>query len=152
MGVLTSHQDKISEGILGAAQTGILDTMLGQPLTGCSQKLMGTAMTKDQFDKLSPAGKKMLADYFNAVIQNFGNMKQILGSIGRNPMQLQAEINTIPLPYLDAQTADTMFQDKLEDLRMRNPNLGTQPSQTGGGGRPTHRYNPSTGTVSPIGQ
>jgi hypothetical protein len=35
-------------------------------------------------------------------------------------MQLQAEINTIPLPYLDSQTADTMFRDKLEDIQIRN--------------------------------
>lgn len=135
MQVLTSHQDQIAKGFLDKAASGVLDTMFGEPLTGYSEKAMGGIMTKDQFDKLSPAGKKMLADYFSTVIQNFGNMKQILGSIGRNPMQLQAEINTIPLPYLDQQTADTMFQDKLEDLRMRNPGLAppAAQSQTQGG-------------------
>jgi hypothetical protein len=89
---------------------------------------------------LSPGGKKMLTDYFNAVIQNFGNMKQVMGSVGRNQMQLQAEINSVPLPYLDTQTADTAFADKFQDLKMRNRSLptffGQQPGQGGqSGGR-----------------
>ncbi|MGH9546637.1 MAG: hypothetical protein ACRD23_15625 [Terriglobales bacterium] len=134
MQVLTSHQDNIARGFLDKAASGVLDSMFGVPLTGYSEKAMGGIMTKDQFDKLSPAGKKMLADYFNAVIQNFGNMKQIMGSIGRNPIQLLAEINTIPLPYVDSQTADTMFADKLEDLRMRNPNLAPEASNSAQGG------------------
>lgn len=121
--VLTSHE-QVAQGFLAKATSGVLDTMFGEPLTGYSEKAMSGIMTKDQFDKLSPAGKKMLADYFNAVIQNFGNMKQILGSVGRNPMQLQAEINTIPLPYIDGQTAETMFADKLEDVQTRNKGVG----------------------------
>jgi len=120
--VLSSHE-QVAQGFLAKATSGVLDTLFGEPLTGYSEKAMGGIMTKDQYDKLSPAGKKMLADYFNAVIQNFGNMKQLLGSIGRNPMQLQAEINTIPLPYIDGQTAETMFADKLEDLQTRNKGL-----------------------------
>jgi len=120
--VLTSHE-QVAQGFLAKASSGVLETMFGEPLTGYSEKAMGGIMTKDQYDQLSPAGKKMLADYFNAVIQNFGNMKQILGSIGRNPMQLQAEINTIPLPYIDGQTAETMFADKLEDVQIRNKSL-----------------------------
>jgi|SRR5713101_5679949 len=130
MGVLTSHQDKIAQGFLTEIQSGAIDTLIGQPMTGYSQKLMGAAMTKDQYDKLSPEGKQLLADYFNAVIQNFGNMKQILGSLGRNPMQLQAEINTIPLPYLDPQSADAAFRDKLEDIQTRNRSLPSFYGQT----------------------
>jgi hypothetical protein len=88
-------------------------------------------MTKDQYDKLSPAGKKMLADYFNAIVQNFANMKQMMGSVGRNALQLQAEINTIPLPYLDPQSADAQFADKLEDLNIRNSRIpGYQQAET----------------------
>jgi hypothetical protein len=152
MQVLTSHSDKIAGGFLESAQSGVLDTLMGQPLTGYSQKLMGGAMTKDQYDKLSPAGKQMLAHYFNAVIQNFGNMKQILGSIGRNPMQLQAEINTIPLPYLDPQTADAMFSDKLQDIQTRNRNVRGFGNSGGGavggqGGGKVLRYNPDTGRL-----
>lgn len=120
--VLTSHE-QVAQGFLAKSASGVLDTLFGVPLSGYSEKAMGGIMTKDQFDKMSPAGKKMLADYFNAVIQNFGNMKQILGSVGRNPMQLQAEINTIPLPYLDAQTAATMFADKFDDMKSRNRNI-----------------------------
>lgn len=131
--VLTSHE-QVAHGFLDKAASGVLDTLFGAPLTGYSEKAMGGIMTKDQYDKMSPAGKKMLADYFNAVIQNFGNMKQIMGSIGRNPMQLQAEINTIPLPYVDAQSAETMFNDKFEDMKIRNhniPNFGQSSPQAG---------------------
>ena len=134
MQVLTSHE-AVSRGFLDKAASGALDTLFGEPLTGYSEKAMGGIMTKDQYDKMSPAGKKMTADYFNAVIQNFGQMKQMMGSVGRNPMQLQAEINTIPLPYVDSQTADAMFQDKLEDLNSRNRNLPGFGNQGGGQNR-----------------
>ncbi len=128
--VLTSHAD-VAQGFLGKATSGVLDTLFGEPLTGYSEKAMGGIMTKDQYDKLSPAGKKMLADYFNAIVQNFANMKQMMGSVGRNALQLQAEINTIPLPYLDPQSADAQFADKLEDLNIRNSRIpGYQQAET----------------------
>lgn len=120
--VLTSHE-QVARGFLDKAASGALDTLFGEPLTGYSEKAMGGIMTKDQYDKMSPAGKKMLTDYFNAVIQNFGQMKQMMGSVGRNPMQLQAELNTIPMPYIDPQAADMMFSDKFDDLSARNRNI-----------------------------
>jgi hypothetical protein len=135
MGVPASHQKDIAQGFLDKAASGFLDTMFGEPLTGYSGKAMGSIMTRDQYDKLSPGGKKLLTDYFNAVIQNFGNMKQIMGSVGRNQMQLQAEINSVPLPYLDPQTADAAFNDKYEDLKIRNRSLPTFFGQPGQGGQ-----------------
>jgi hypothetical protein len=135
LGVLTSHQSDIAQGFLDKAASGTLDALFGEPFTGYSQKAMGSIMTKDQYDALSPGGKKMLTDYFNAVIQNFGNMKQVMGSVGRNQMQLQAEINSVPLPYLDMQTADTAFADKFEDLKTRNRSLPTFFGQPGQGGQ-----------------
>ena len=58
LGVLTSHSDKVADSFLGVAQSGIIDTLIGKPLTGYSEKLMGAWMTKDQYDKMSPAGKR----------------------------------------------------------------------------------------------
>lgn len=130
--VLTSHQADMAQGFLAKNAAGVLDTLFGEPLTGYSEKAMGGIMTKDQYDKLSPAGQKMLADYFSSVIQNFANIKQQLGSVGRNPMQLQAEMNTVPLPYTNPQLAEQMFKDKFEDLQ-HNPKLAKEEAGKDGG-------------------
>lgn len=125
MEVLSSHQENIARGLLESSQAGILDTLLGEPLTGYSGKLMSGTMTKEQYDKLSPAGKQMLADYFHAILANFINMKQRMGTAGsRNQAMIQAEMNAIPLPYIDANSADAMFNDTLEDIRNANPGAG----------------------------
>jgi len=129
--VLTSHQ-QVSQGFLEKAAAGTLDTLFGEPLTGYSDKAMSGIMTKDQFDKLSPDGKKLVSDYFTAIIANFANMKNIMGSVGRNPMQLQAEINTIPMPYLDWQSANAQFENKRGDIRNRassQPEIYTPPNK-----------------------
>lgn len=115
--------NKVAHSFFQKEASGVLDTLFGEPLTGYSTKAMGGIMTKDQYDKMSPGAKHLLADYFNVVIQNFANMKQVLGSIGRNEIQLQAEIHTIPLPYLDKDSADPLFKDKMEDLAGRNQSI-----------------------------
>jgi len=133
MQVLTSHQGEIAQNLIEGAGSGLVDALVGQPLTGYSTKLMQGAMTKEQFDKLSPAGKKMLADYFHAILANFANMKQRLGTAGgRNQAMVQAEMNAIPLPYIDSASADAMFNDTLSDIRSLNPGSG---QQQGGGQR-----------------
>ena len=38
-------------------------------------------------------------------------------------MQLQAEINTIPLPYLDKESANDQFSNKIDDLKNRYASL-----------------------------
>lgn len=131
MQVLSSHQEGIAHGMIESAQSGVLDAMLGEPMTGYSEKLMGGAMTKDQYDKLSPAGKQLLADYFHAIIANFINMKQRMGTAGsRNQAMVQAEMNAIPLPYIDAQSADNMFNDTIEDIRNSSPGATEGEAQT----------------------
>jgi hypothetical protein len=50
------------------------------------------------------------------IIDNFASMKARLGWVGRNPAQLQAEINTIPLPYLDGDSANAQFENKRASL------------------------------------
>lgn len=127
LGVLTAHTSETAGaigGLLEGINPGIVtDIMLGQPMTGYSQKLMGASMTKDQYAALSPAGKKLVSDYFTAIVGNFADMKNQLGSVGRNAMQLQAEINTIPLPYLDKESANDQFSNKIDDLKNRYASL-----------------------------
>ena len=131
--VLTSHE-QVGEGFLDKIASGTLDTLFGQPLTGYSAKAMSGIMTKDQYDKLSKPAQKLVSDYFTAVIANFANMKNIMGSVGRNPMQLQAEINTIPLPYLGWDEASPAFDNKRDDIRTRaasQPQIYQPPSVVG---------------------
>ncbi len=115
MRVLASHtQDGHTAGLLG----GMIDQLpLAGPLTSYANKLLEGTMTSDQYKQLSPDGKKLVSDYFTAIIANFANMKNIMGSVGRNPMQLQAEINTIPLPFLDWESANNAFENKRSDLK-----------------------------------
>lgn len=126
--VLTTHnQENISKGLLESETSGIADTLLGKPLTGYSQRLMQGTVQKQQYDALSPAGKQMLADYYHAILGNFINMKQRMGTAGaRNQQMIQAEMNAVPLPYVDVQSAEGMFRDTIEDARGAVPGLAQQ--------------------------
>lgn len=130
----------IAHSFLEKETAGVLDTLFGEPLTGFSNKAMNGIMTKDQYDKLSPDGRKLLVGYFNSLIANFADMKQRLGSIGRNESMIQAEIHTIPLPYLDRSAADEAFSNKLTDVASRNIYYGHENS---------HQEKPSGGNESP---
>ena len=110
----------IAHSFLEKETAGALDSLFGEPLTGYSEKAMSGIMTKDQYDKLSPDGKKLLVDYFDSIISNFADMKHRLGSIGRNESMIQAEIHTIPLPYIPKDAADAAFQKKLHSVQIRN--------------------------------
>lgn len=121
--VITSHlQDQQHSGLLGNL---IDDLPVVGPLNTYANKLADGTMTSDQYNQLSPAGKKLLSLYFNAVVANFANMKNLLGSVGKNPMQLTAELNTLPLPYIDPQSAMQTFDRKKTDLTGRNANTPT---------------------------
>lgn len=112
--VLTSHTEKTA-----GALSGILDEIpLAGPMGDYANRLMQGTITSDQYKQLkSPEAKKLVSDYFTSVIDNFASMKARLGSVGRNPAQLQAEINTIPLPYLDWDTASAQFDNKRDSLK-----------------------------------
>jgi hypothetical protein len=133
--VLTSS-DKMDHDLITKATSGVLDALMGEPLTGYSTKAMGGIMTKDQYNALSPAGKKALVGYYNAIISNFADMKERLGSIGRNEIQLLAEIHTIPLPYMDRDTANEMLDAREKSTMRLNPYMrGAQlPTRQAGGG------------------
>ena len=131
MEVLTSHV-QTSPDFVGKIAGGVFDSLAGEPLTGYSEKFFDGLMTKDQYNTLSPAGKKMVSDYATAVIDNFANMKAIMGSVGRNPQMIQAEVATLPLPYLDLQSAMIQFENKRTSLQGRAasmPELYTPPSK-----------------------
>jgi hypothetical protein len=124
MRVITSHIQENHGGLL----SGLIDDLpVVGPIAGAAQtfqnKLLSGTMTSDQYNQLSPAGKKMVSQYFMAVVANFANMKQMLGSVGRNPAMIAAETNTIPLPYLDPQSAEAAFDTKKADLKQRNSTI-----------------------------
>lgn len=111
MRVLTEHvADRASEGLL----TGIFDDLpLVGPMNKYSNLLLNGTMTSDQYNNLkSPAAKRLISEYYTAVVDNFASMKARLGSVGRNPDQLKAEMRTVPLPYLDWNSAQAQFQNK----------------------------------------
>jgi len=119
--VLTSHVNADAKnGILG----GIIDDLpLVGPMSGYANKMLEGTMKSDQYNNLSPEGKKMLSQYAMAVVANFANMKQMLGSVGRNPQMIQAEMAQIPLPYIDAESAQQAFTTKIDDLNKRNSSI-----------------------------
>jgi hypothetical protein len=108
--VITSHNDS---GHTAGLLSGMFDEIpLAGPMNQYANKLLEGTMTSDQYKQLSPAGKKLASEYFTSVVDNFASMKARLGSVGRNPAMIQAEINTIPLPYLDWESAATQFENK----------------------------------------
>lgn len=121
MRVITSNmQESTKSGVLG----GLIDELpIAGPLTTYANKLLNGTMTSDQYNALSPAGKKLVSDYSMAVIANFANMKQMLNTIGRNQTMITAETNMIPLPYLDYESAKAKFDDKRSDITQRNGSL-----------------------------
>lgn len=126
--VLTSHSDAIAHNLIEANVGGVIDAVSGHLDTGYTPKLMQGAMTKDQYDKLSPEGKKMLADYSHAIVANFVNMKQRMGTAGsRNQAMVQAEMNNIPFPYVDQESANALLGDTMEDIRSYS-GIQAQPS------------------------
>lgn len=137
--VMTSP-DRIAAGFLEKEGAGVLDTIFGEPLTGYSQKAMNGIMTKDQYDKLSPDGQKLLVGYFNALISNFADMKARLGTVGRNESMLQAEIHTIPLPYIGKDVAKEALDRKRSGVIERNIYYGEAPHASTGGGDKKQAY------------
>lgn len=107
-------------GILG----GLIDDLpLAGPLSNYTNKLLQGATMATAYKNLSPEGKTLVAQYAMAVVANFANMKQMLGSVGRNPAMIEAESKQIPLPDLDAQTADKMLATKISDVKQRNSSI-----------------------------
>jgi hypothetical protein len=138
---------RLAPSFLEKETAGVLDSLFGEPLTGYSSKAMSGIMTKDQYDKLSPSAQKLLVGYYNSIIANFADMKQRLGGIGRNESMIQAEIHTIPLPYIGKPAADEAFARKLEDVASRNIYLGgtatSQPAARPAGGETEELTPPS---------
>jgi hypothetical protein len=120
--VLTSHiDDAASSDYLSKVGSGFLDVIQGEPLTGYSKKAMGGVMTKDQYDKMSPAARKLLPDYFQAMLAHFQSIKDTQGSIPRNPEMIRTEMGAIPLPYLSKEEAAPAFSKYFD--RMHNMNV-----------------------------
>ena len=115
--VLASHN---ASGQTGSVLSGLMDDIpLAGPMSSYANKLLEGTMTSDQYKQLSPAGKKLVSDYFTSIIDHFANMKAIMGTVGRNPQMLQAEVNTIPVPYLDWESAQIQFENKRSSLQGR---------------------------------
>jgi hypothetical protein len=103
------------------------------PISTTVNKVVQGQINSEQYRKLSPAGAKLVADYFTAIVSNFANMKQMLGTVGRNPAMLQAEMNTIPKPYLARQEANDQFNNKIQDVRDRNKSIPGMAGKPEGG-------------------
>jgi hypothetical protein len=115
--VLAAHNQS---GATGGLIAGFIDELpLAGPISSYVNKLAEGTMTSDQYKQLSPPGKKLVSDYFTSIIDNFANMKAVMGTVGRNPQMLQAEVNTIPVPYLDWESAAIQFDNKRASLQGR---------------------------------
>jgi hypothetical protein len=115
--VLTAHNES---GETGGILAGFIDEIpLAGPLSSYANKLLQGTMTSDQYKQMSTEGKKLVSDYATAIIDNFANMKAIMGTVGRNPQMIQAEVNTLPAPYLDWESAQIQFENKRASLQGR---------------------------------
>jgi hypothetical protein len=111
--VLTDHAPEATSGLLA----GMFDEIpLAGPLGKYGNKLMNGTITSDQYNALSSAAQKLLADYYTAVVDNFAAMKARLGSVGRNPALIQAENITIPLPYIEWNAVAPAFEAKRQTM------------------------------------
>ena len=120
--VLTSHaDDAVSSGYLGKEGGSLMDIFSGEPLTGYNKKLMGGAMTADQYAKMGPAARTLLADYFQAMLSHFQSIKDTQGSIPRNPEMIRTEMGAIPMPFLKKEEAAPAFTKYFD--RMHNMNV-----------------------------
>jgi hypothetical protein len=155
MQVLTSHSDVKPSGLASnlaeQVSSGAVDLLLGKPFTGYSDKLMGGHLTQSQYDDLSSEGRKSLNDYFTAMLSHFASMKAQQGSIPRNPMMIQTEMNAIPLPYLspnEAKPAFDNYRDRLSDLNQGNVSFGGK-SERGAGNKAGEAKTapPAAGTI-----
>jgi hypothetical protein len=118
----------ITSGIDEQAKSGGLGEIIDNlPLAGPLSEYVNTLAKKSfkpaAYQSLSPEGKELANQYALAQISNFANMKQMLGSIGRNPMMIQAEMGTIPPPYMDPTTGANALELKRSDLRKRNESI-----------------------------
>ena len=107
--------DYISKLIAGG-----FDDLLGHPVTGYSEKLMKGTLTKNQYQDMSPAARKLVADYYTTMMAHFANMKAAQGTIPRNPFIIQTEMHTIPKPFLSEEEAKPAFDNYLDQVGMRN--------------------------------
>jgi hypothetical protein len=85
-----------------------------------SEIIGGEKEDESGYENMSNAGKKLLTDYFNAVVANFADTKRRLGGIGRNDSMILAEMHTIPQPYLDWGSAKAALEDSVRSLDQRN--------------------------------
>ena len=93
---------------------------------------MGGILTATQYRDLSPAAQKLLADYFSANMANFANMKSSLGTVPRNPGELEMAIKSVPLPYIGWQAAQPGFENFRGELMRRtagHPEIYQPPKQ-----------------------
>lgn len=86
------------------------------PIGEYATKQVKGDITKEMYDQMSPEGKKLMAEYYTTVMANLVNMKQTLGTVGRNPAMIEAEMRLVPLPYLNPDEANPAFSDKREDI------------------------------------
>ena len=145
--VLTSHiDDAASSDYVSKIGSGFLDVLQGEPLTGYSKKAMGGVMTKDQYDKMSPAARTLIADYFQAMLAHFQSIKDTQGSIPRNPEMIRTEMGAIPVPYLSKEEAAPAFTKYFD--RMHNMNVD---AVRFGKAEPTKEKEPEKAPAAPAG-
>jgi hypothetical protein len=116
----TDPPDTLSwiDKITGSIASGLMS----HPLTGYSEQLMGGTLSKSMYQDLSPAGRRLAADYYTAMMAHFANMKATQGTIPRNPAIIQTEMHTVPKPYLTAEEAGPAFQNYMDGVQGRNNN------------------------------
>jgi hypothetical protein len=119
MGTLLAASDEHSDMVTNFANA-ITSAIAGEPLTEYQKKVQNATMTADQYKAMSPAGRKVLADYYNTMFLHFANVKETQGGMPRNPRMIAFEIGSIPLPYISAKEAQPTFDVLRERLGIQN--------------------------------
>jgi hypothetical protein len=110
---------------------GAFDDIMGHPVTGYSEELMKGTLDKNTYQDMSPAARKVVADYYSTMMAHFANMKASQGTIPRNPYIIKTEMQTIPQPYLSPEEASEKFKNYKDQVAMRNSDNVKFPTKKG---------------------
>lgn len=159
--VLTTHQDQVAHNLLDIPQSAIMDIITKEPMSGYSERLMKGTMTQDQYRDLGFEGQKLAADYFHAIVANMNYQRARQKGQVRNQAIIEADMQNIPLPYLDQGSAQASFNNANQDMQrfrttipsnIRGLDMSTVATDEGGSAAPAAPTGGGAGQATQAGQ
>lgn len=79
-------------------------------IEGMFNKMQRGQIIRNAYNVLGKDGQQLVNDYFNTLARHFAFMKTTQGTAGRNPAMINAELHTVPLPFIDPGSAADAIQ------------------------------------------